>query len=173
MYAQFISTEYIFKWTVIPNNVDTDLVTKFIRQAQDMNIQQVLGHDLYFKLMNDYATSGTTTGKYLELMQNYIMPAQAEWTVYHSLPFIWARISNKSLVKKESDNSTPTELHEMQFIREQARNNAEYYTQRITEFIMNNQNSFPEYWTTTGCDRIRPKRNNYSSGFYTGKSMGY
>ena len=32
-FAQFVSTDYINKWTIIPDNVDTDLITKFARQA--------------------------------------------------------------------------------------------------------------------------------------------
>ena len=169
-YAQFLSTDYIYKWTIIPDNVDADIITKFIRESQDIYIQDILGHDLYFKLMADLVAGGST-GNYLTLLNNYVMPAQAEWTVYNALPFIWARITNKSLSKKDSDNSTPTTKDELIYIRDLAKDKAEYYSERIREFILNNQGSFPEYWTVTGIDRIQPRRDNYSSGIYTGKSL--
>ncbi len=170
-YYQFIDFTYLTDCSIIPKNVDAGLISKFIRQAQDMNLQQALGHDLYFKLMNDFATTDTTTGDYLTLMNDFVKPAQTEWTTYHALPFIHQRITNQSLVKNGGDNSTPVDLKEMQALREEIRNSAEYYTERIREFILNNQNSFPEYFTTNGVNRIQPKQTSYNSGIYTGSSL--
>ena len=171
-YYQFIDSEYLTNWSIIPKNVDTGLITKFIRQAQDINIQQALGHDLYFKLMNDYSNTGTTTGEYLTLMNDYVKLSQTEWTTYHALPFIHQRITSQSLIKNGTDNSTPVDLKEMQSLREEIRNSAEYYTERIREYILNNQASFPEYFTTYGVSRIQPAKTSYYSGIYTGKSLG-
>ena len=136
----------------------------------DRHIKDALGFDLYSKLMNDLL-SGGSTGKYLELMNNYVMPAQAEWTVFLALPFIWARISNKSLVKKDSDNSTPTTKEELIYVRELTKESAEYYTEQVRKFILNNQSSFPEYFTYTGMFNTKPSNNIYKSGVYTGKSL--
>jgi len=166
-YATFISTEYIFKWTTIPNDVDVNIINKFIRKAQDINIQSILGEALYFKIMNDYINTGTTTGQYLILMNNYIQPAQAEWTVFHALPSIWLRVTNKSVVVKEGENSTPATKAQMEFLRTEFLNSAEYYQERIREYLYNNQGSFPELFTTSGVDRILAKPSNLNSGIYT------
>ena len=168
-YAQFISTDYIFQWTTIPNDVDVNIVTKFIRKAQDINIQSILGEDLYFKLMNDIINNGGSTGQYLTLMNNCIQPAQAEWTVFHALPSLFLRITNKSVVKKEGENSMPTSLKEMEFLRTEFLNSAEYYQERIREYLLNNQSAFPELFTTSGVDRILPSTSNLNSGIYTAR----
>jgi len=171
-YAQFLSTDYIFLYTTIPNDVDVNIVNKFIRKAQDINIQEILGEDLYFKLMNDLINTGGSTGYYLTLMNNYIQPAQAEWTTYHCLPSIYLRITNKSLSKKDSDNSQPSTLKEMEYLRTEFLNSAEYYSERIREYILNNQSQFPEFFTTAGVDRIIPKVSNLNSGIYTPRGSG-
>lgn len=170
-YAQFISTDYLSKWSIIPDNVDKQLVSKFIRQAQDINIKSVLGNDLHNALMNKLINNNLD-GDYAKLMNEYIMPAQTEWTVYHALPFIHQRITNQSVVKSGTDNSQPVDLKELQALREEVRNTAEYYSQRIYEYIINNHGSFPEYFTTNGVSSIKPTQNNYSSGIYLGKSLG-
>lgn len=169
IYAQFISNEYLYKWTIIPNNVDNEILMPYVRQAQDTNIQQALGQAMYFKLMDDLNTTGNWTGQYLDLMTNYIKPALAKWTLYHALPFIWSRITNQSVSKKQSDNSQPTSLEELKYLRDTIKTDAEFSIQRIREQIMNNQALFPEYWQTSGPNRIKPKPNNYFSGIYLPK----
>ena len=83
--SQFISTDYIFKYTIIEQNVDADLVVKMIWKAQTTNIQEILGTNLYNRLVND---TPNFTGQYLTLMNNYVQPALSEWTVYHLTPYI-------------------------------------------------------------------------------------
>lgn len=167
-FAKLISTEYLFKHTIIDDNVDPDLLNKFIIQAQDLNIQQIIGNTLYVKIMTD-VVSNTVTGFYKDLLDNYIQRCQAEWTVYYSFPFINYRLTNKAVSEKNSDNSNPTSLENIQWLREQVRNTAEFYSTRIREFISNNPNQFPEYYVIQGCLSITPKRNNYFGGIYLGK----
>ena len=47
IYARLISVEYVINNTIIDKNVDADLINKFIDLAQDLNIQQALGYNLY------------------------------------------------------------------------------------------------------------------------------
>jgi len=172
-YAQFISTDYVFTYTTIPNDVSPQIINKFIRKSQDIEIQGYLGETLYFKLMNDFATTGGYTASYYTLMNTWVKPCLAEYVVYHSLPSIYLSITNKSLVLKTSDYSQPATLKEMEFMRTEFLNSAEYYGERIREFILNNQQTLPEYWQTTGIDRITPRQNNYNSGIYTPRNNNW
>lgn len=85
MNAQLINTDYMFKYTIVDDNVDVNLITKMIWKAQDLNVQSTLGENLYTRIMNDCPNF---TGAYLTLVKSYIQPALAEWTVYHLMPFI-------------------------------------------------------------------------------------
>ena len=60
----------------------------------------------------------------------------------------------------------------LRYIRENQRNTAEFYNQRIREYIINNLNSFPEYSQSFGIDVIRPKRTTYFNGIYTSDDCG-
>lgn len=166
-FAKFISTEYLFKYTILDDNIDPDLLNKFIIQAQDLNIQQVIGNTLYVKLMTDIVNTGSPSGYYLTLLTDYIQRCQAEWTVYHVFPFINYRLTNKAVSEKNSDNSNPTTLENIQWLREQVRSTAEFYSTRIREFIVNNQTQFPEYFNPDqNLLSIKPRWNNYFGGIY-------
>jgi hypothetical protein len=164
MKSQFITTDYVYKYSVIENNVDADLITKFIWKAQDLNIQATVGENLYRKLINDCPNF---TGNYLTLVREYIQPAQTEWTVYHALPFINFRLTNKAVSQKNSDNSSPSGLDDLKWLRDQVRNNAEFYSERIKDYIKNNPSAFPEYYTRTNSFEIPPNKTNYFSGIWT------
>jgi hypothetical protein len=168
-YAKFISTDYLYKNTIIDDNVDADLLNKFIVESQDINIQQVLGNALYQKLMDDIVTSTTPSGSYLTLLTNFIQKCQAEWVVYHALPFINYRLTNKSVAKKDSEYSDASDLDEVKYLRQSVRDKAEFYSKMLSDYLCKNESLFPEY-TSDNDHTIRPSRNNYFSGIYLGKS---
>jgi hypothetical protein len=167
--AKFITFEYLVKYTVVDENVDANLIEPFILQAQDINIQTVIGNTLYVRLMNDIITTGTSTGQYLTLLTDYIQPAQAQWAIYHSLPFLNYKLTNKAISEKNSAESTPTSLETTQYLRNTIRDNAEFLSTRIREYIVNNQTLFPEYFSPQlNLMSIKPQVNNYFGGVYLG-----
>jgi len=166
MRAQFIDSDYIFKYTIIENNVDADLVTKFIWKAQDLNIQSCLGQNLYTKLKTDCPNF---TGDYLTLMTDFIQPALAEWVVYHIMPFINFKLTNKAVSQKSSTNSQPAETSDIIWFRQQVRENAEFYTERIKDYIKTYPTKYPEYFVFKSVFEVHPSRSNYFGGVYTSK----
>jgi hypothetical protein len=164
MQAQLINTDYMFKYTIVDDNVDVNLITKHIWKSQDLNIQATLGENLYTRIMTDCPNF---TGAYLTLVKSYIQPALAEWTVYHLMPFINFRLTNKAVSLKNSDNSNPSTIDDLKWLRDQVRNNAEFYSERIRDYIKNNQSSFPEYFVKNNVFEITPNRTNYFSGIRT------
>ena len=53
MAVLFISEETIKNSTTINGNVDVEMLLPYIKVAQDIHVQQVLGTDLYDKLQVD------------------------------------------------------------------------------------------------------------------------
>lgn len=168
--ARFISTEYLYKHTTIDANVDADYLTKFIDMAQDLQIQLVLGNALFVKIKNDIASTGTTTGYYLSLLTDYVQRATAEWTVYYALPHINYHITNKAVSTNNSDSSNASDVDTLKWLRQQVRDNAEFYSERVRDYLRNNSTQFPELYATTG-ENIRPTNNSYYSGMYLGKGL--
>lgn len=169
MRAQFINTDYVYKYSVIESNVDADLVTKFILRAQDMNIQETVGSNLYNKLVSDCPNFA---GAYRTLIKDYIQPALCEWVVYHALPFINFRLTNKAVSQKSSDSSQPSGIDDIKWLRDQVRNNAEFYSERIRDYIKNHPSDFPEYYANPDSFNIKPNKSSYFSGIHTSK-RGY
>jgi len=176
--ANFISYDYIIKWTQVDSNVDPSLIMPYVMVAQDQNIQSCIGNALYVKLIqlvqtygsnqNDWTTNGFSN--YWTLLVDYIQPATAYFTVYHSLPWIWAKLTNKSVSEKTSDNSNPVDLQSLQYLRNTVKDQAEFSATRIREFIINNQSWFPEYFSSgNNLMSIKPAVENYFGGIYLGK----
>jgi hypothetical protein len=162
--AQFITSDYIYKYTIIETNVDADLITKMIWKAQQTNMQEILGTNLYTKMVND---TPNFTGQYLTLMNTYIQPALAEWAVYHLTPFINYRFTNKAVSTKSSDNSQPSNLDDLKWLRAEIRNNAEFMSEQIKDYIKNNSSLFPEYFQRINPFDLAPNKTNYFSGIAT------
>lgn len=164
-YAQFIDSTYVFNNTPIDSNVDPIKVNIAIKEAQELNIKSILGQELYTKIFNDILGTGTTTGYYLTLLTDYIQRCQAYWAVYHVLPTLQYNLSNKGVTEKHSEYSESSELDKIIFLRKDAESKAQFFGQRITEYIINNAEHFPEYYQQSGLG-IQPKSNNYFGGIY-------
>ena len=110
----FISTQYIKDNTPVNGNVDEDIIKPHIVTAQRLYIEPICGTDLYNKLKNE-VSAGTITGVYKTLLDEYIQPTLAHWSLYSALPFLNWKLTNKSVVTKDSENSTASGLDEIKY----------------------------------------------------------
>ncbi len=175
--SYFVDQTFILKYYsgFLDNNIDPNLFNQFIFIAQEQNIQEILGYTLYIKYLTDIANTGAPdpTGLYKDLMDQCIQDATALWAIYHAIPTMNFRLTNKAMSQKSSDNSVPSGISEVEYIRGQVRNMAEFKCARIREYIINNLNSFPEYVRYNGIDRIVAKPNNYFGGIALGTTRGF
>jgi hypothetical protein len=165
----FITVDYIKKYLsgYLDQNIDADALDSFILIAQSVRTQNILGYDLYTKYQNDINTFGSPQGaQYIYLMNNYIQIETALWTVYEALPSLNFKLTNKALSTKSSDYGQPSTRDDVEYIRQQISNQAQFYDARIREYITNYPSDFPEYFTTTGVNRVRAKENPYFGGLY-------
>ena len=85
------------------------------------------------------------------------------WAFYHAVPFLRFKIENGNIYSKTSETGNALSTEESQSLREEVSNTAQYYTERMIEYVINNLSSFPEYSTNTGAD-ISPDQNAYYNG---------
>jgi hypothetical protein len=161
-YVLFISEAKLKDSTAINLNVDVDLLLPYVRQAQKLYVETKLGTDLTDKLKAEI-TAGTLTGAYKTLVDDYIGDMLPHWAFYHAVPFLRFKIENGNIYSKTSETGTALSTEEAQHLREEVRNTAEYYTERMIDYVTNNTSSFPEYNTNTGAD-VNPDRNAYYNG---------
>ena len=168
-YVLFISEQKLKDSTAINLSVDTDLLLPYIRQSQKLYVEPKLGTDLTDKLKADI-TAGTLAGAYKTLVDDYIGDMLPNWAFYHAIPFLRFKIENGNIYSKTSETGTALSTEEAQHLREEIRNTAEYYTERMIEYVKNNTSSFPEYSTNSGAD-ISPDQNAYYNGMNLERPM--
>lgn len=164
----FIDTEYIKNNSIINDNVDNELIIPFITLAQDKYIETLIGTRLFRKLEDDIS-GDTVSGIYKTILNNYIARTLKEWVIYEAMPFLNFKITNKSILKKDGDNSESADLSELRYLRNGIRDSAEYYSERLRRYLIENQSSIKEYPDQlSGVDKIHPESNNIFQGLYLG-----
>lgn len=165
MAVLFVNEDKLKSSTAINYNVDTAFLLPFLKIAQDKHLQIILGTKLYDKLQNDIAEidSATLTGVYKTLVDDYIQDAIIHYALVEALPFISFQIKNGSITQKNSENGTAATRQDVDYLVQKERDSAEFYGQRIVEYLCNDSSSFPEYSQNTGADL-----NPISNAYYTG-----
>jgi len=172
-YVLFISEEKLKDSTAINLNVDPNLLLPYVRQAQKLYVEPKLGTKLTQKL-KDLITAGTigdvANAAYKTLLDDYIGDMLPNWAFYHAVPFLRFKIENGNIYSKTSETGNALSQEESQSLREEVSNTAQYYTERLIEYITNNTGLFPEYSTNSGAD-VNPDRNAYYNGMNLERPM--
>ena len=161
-----MTADYYKRNSVVNLNVDDELIHPQIIKAQNLNIERVLGTNLFDVLISE-VTSGTVSDRMVTLLEDYIQPALVEWVTYSSILYFNYKITNKAVVKKSSDNSEASSLNEVNFLRQSIRDDAEYYTDRLAKYLCANEVLFPEYIEgNINDDDIVPSKKSFFGGIY-------
>lgn len=155
--ALFIKRTDLVRNSILDGNVDTDKFIQYIKIAQEIHIRNYLGTDLYNKISNDIL-SGSLSGDYLELVNDFIQPMLIHYALVDYLPFAAYQIKNGGVFKHSSENAETATKEEIDFLIQKERDIAEYYTRRFIDYMSFNQESFPEYYTNSN-DDIHPDTN--------------
>ena len=172
-YVLFISEAKLKSSTAINLNLSTDLLLPYVLQAQKLYVEPKLGTTLYEKL-EALITAGTIGNvgneAYKTLVDDYIGDMLPNWAFYHAIPFLRFKIENGNIYSKTSETGNALSTEEAQHLREEVRNTAEYYTERLIDYVTNNTTSFPEYNTNSGSD-VNPDQNAYYNGMNLERPM--
>lgn len=167
----FISESYLKQTTFVGENVQANVLTSAITKAQTIKIQSILGKALYDKLVDDIEAAGGSltgvTGNYAILLQEYVIPSLTNWALYEAIVPLTLKFTNKGISRAQDQYTEGIDLPTMQYIRNDVRNEAEWYTQRLTTYLCNNTGLFPEYSDYTANDLFPSvKAGGYESGIY-------
>lgn len=165
----YISENRLKESTTINQNVDTELLIPNIKVAQDKYILTKLGSKLDDKLqtlIKDGELDDAGNENYEKLVNTYIQPALIQWTLYESIVFLGFKFMNKDIMRKNSETGSPASLDDLKFLRQEVQNTAEWYTERLIDYLCHNNDLFPEYTTNVNED-VRPSRKNFFNGMNT------
>ena len=139
-----ISEAKIRAFTDINNMVDSDLLKNNIRTAQDYYLQAIIRTLLYQKLLSD-VDSNSLTGAYKTLVDDYIQDYLLYATYYESLESIYLRPRNNGLLRPNGgENSDPADKDLYLMKRQSIENKMTYYGEKLTDYIIEEQASYPE-----------------------------
>ncbi len=158
----FISTTRLKKDTALGGSVDDNLLFPYILMAQDRYILPSLGTDLHNALITKIQGS-SLSGAYLTLLQTYIQPALVQFAFATVLPFIRLRVVNNSIVTMNTEQGGSVSHEDLKPLINASMDQAEFYRQRLIDYIQDNTSSFTEYSSNTGSD-LAPTTQNYYSG---------
>jgi len=165
-YVLFISEDKLKDSTAINMNVDVNFLLPYVRIAQKKYIETKLGTNLFeaIQLMISGGTIGLpANANYKTLLDDYIADVLVHYAFYEVLPFLRYKVQNNNVVSKTAENSNPLSRTEAQDLRSEISNTAQFYTERLVDYLCNNNNLFPEYSTNTGSD-VNPNANAYYQG---------
>jgi hypothetical protein len=142
--VQLISEAKIRQYTDMNDNVDSKLIVNAIREAQDIELQRILGTLLYNKIIDDVQNS-TLTGAYKTLVDDYVQNFLLYAVYYVTLEAIYLRPRNNGLlIPNGGENSDSADRSMYNVKRQSVKNKSEFYAEKLSQYLIENQGTFPE-----------------------------
>lgn len=161
----YISASRLKTDSAIQGSVDDDLIMPYILLAQDMHILPILGTDLDNELKTHIQNG--TLGDNLNnktLVETYIQPCLVQFSFTQLVPYLRLRfVNNAVVIMGSNEQSVSATYDDLKPVMDTATNAAEFYRQRLIDYITNNTSLFPKYNTNTGSD-LNPTQRNYFAG---------
>lgn len=166
-YSAFITVTYLKENSPILQYVNEDELQVYIKPAQDIHLQKILGTKFYYSLMNKIST-GSLNQDEVNLIAQYIQPVVVWWTTHEFSLYANYKFTNKAVSKQNSDNSEPAELNEVNYLTSNIRQKAQFFSDRLTKHLMGETTKFPEYLEMyqNSFENIPSSRQNFYWGIY-------
>ena len=156
-----ISREEFLKYTQVNGLVDVDKYAQYIKIAQDLHIEPVVGTQLLNKLITD-VQNATLIAPYTTLL-DYIKNVLIHYAMVQYLPSAPFIIGNQGIYKKIAENATDIQETELHLMIENERSMAQGYMLRLEKYLCANSSLFPELNTNINGE-VKPNggRENYT-----------
>lgn len=136
--------EDIMTRTALSGNIDMDKITPFIKSAQDIHIQQILGTNLLNKLLQDI-TDGDLTDTYENLVLSYIKPVLIHYAVADFISFHAYSVENGGVYKHSSDTGEVVAKEEVDSLVKKQRDIGDHYRHLLVKQLTTHMDLYPEY----------------------------
>jgi hypothetical protein len=161
-----VSEERLKSFTGLDENVRVETITPYILNAQDIYIQNILG-SLFYNRLKDGVRLDNLNNEEFNLLQDYISKALMFYSLYLLLPHIKYKIAQKGILNGASEETTPTNLEELKYLRQSTLDTAEFYQKRLLKELKDFPNRFPQYQVYGTIGMNPDKTSPYFSGLVT------
>ena len=139
-----ISEEKLREFTDINDNLDSKLLMNAVREAQDIYLQRLTGTSLYEYILAEI-DANTLSGNYKTLTDDFIQPFLIYASYWEALDAIYTRPRNNGLLQPTGgENSEKADGTWYNRKREAANNKMQYYGERLTNYLIQNEDQFPQ-----------------------------
>lgn len=166
-YALFITRNDIIKNTPLQGAIDADALLPFVRTAQDKYLKNLLGTVLFFYLQDQIkaGTTGALSIYYQDLLDDYIKNTLIWYSAVEYIPFSSVQFKSNGAVKQTSEQATAPSKSEIDYLKNQAQTNADYYALRLQNYLIAYSNQIPQYLESVGNQtQIYPDQTNQYFG---------
>lgn len=166
-YALFINRNDIIKNTPLQGAIDADALLPFVRTAQDKYLKNLLGTVL-FDYLQAQIVAGTVSSLsvyYQDLLDDYIKNSLMWYSAVEYIPFSNVQFKSNGAVKQQSEQGIAPSKSEIDYLKQQAQNNADYYALRLQNYLIAYSNNIPQYLESVGNQtQIYPDQSNQYFG---------
>jgi len=161
----FINRTDLVRNSILDANISTDKFIQFVKIAQEIDVQQIMGTDLYNGLSAAMPNiEDSSNARWKTILDDYIVPMLIWYAQSNYYPFAAYQVKQGGVFKHTSENSISVDKNEVDFLVEKARTNAEWYSRRFIDFMSFNQATYPEYTSNTN-DDIYPSYDSTFNGW--------
>lgn len=162
--ALFITEKQLKDASLINENVSMFKLRPTVIMCQEMHIQPIIGSDLYKELQTQII-GNSLSPENETLLADYIQPCLQMWVMMEAPMALGFQFRNKNVERGTDTNSREASIQELQRLMDNYRNKAEWYSERVTRFLLANTTDYPLFNSpSSNIDTIIPTRRNYTSG---------
>jgi len=166
-YALFINRNDIIKNTPLQGAIDADALLPFVRTAQDKYLKNLLGTVLFEYLQAQIVanTVGSLSSYYQDLLDDYIKNSLIWYACVEYIPFSSVQFKSNGAVKQQSEQGIAPAKSEIDYLKQRAQENADYYALRLQNYLIAYSQFIPQYLESVGNQtQIYPDQSNQYFG---------
>ena len=151
-YALFINRNDIIKNTPLQGAIDADALLPFVRTAQDKYLKNLLG-TILFGYLQDQIVANTVSSLsvyYQDLLDDYIKNSLIWYACVEYIPFSSVQFKSNGAVKQQSEQGIAPTRGEIDYLKAQAQQNADYYALRLQNYLIAYSQNIPQYLQSIG-----------------------
>jgi hypothetical protein len=166
-YALFINRNDIIKNSPLQGAIDADALLPFVRTAQDKYLKNLLGTVLFDYLQAQIVanTVSTLSVYYKDLLDDHIKYTLLWYACVEYIPFSSVQFKSNGAVKQQSEQGIAPVKSEIDYLKQRAQENADYYALRLQNYLIAYSQFIPQYLESVGNQtQIYPDQSNQYFG---------
>lgn len=167
-----VSSTKIKQFTALHEGVDDALLLAGIQVSQDIGLQTLLGGLMYSNLLTNVQNNTLNSTDNL-LLQDYIQPYLLHRALWQILPNVYMRQMNKSIIVGTTEQGSAVDKSSFVYLRNTIQDTYEFYAQRLMDRIRAFPGDYPDYYSYSIQDGMKPNKVNYFGGVHIPNGARY